>query len=176
MEACRWRHVQELVFIETVHTRTHHHVNTPISTHQQSTHKYLEPPVHQPLVEQLPKYPPYTLHKAHIECLVIILKVNPPSQSCDCLFPFLAVPHDDAATLFVVIGNAHLHDIITRLDVWARWNEVGDDDVEHHQDKVECIQEFPLLPIPLDYILNFLSISYSTGKPWQSQPKRRVTW
>ena len=24
--------------------------------------------------------------------------------------------------------------------------------------------------------LSFLSISYSTGRPWQSQPKRRVTW
>ena len=51
---------------------------------------------------------------------------------------------------------------------------------EHHQS--QSIHTSLYLSMPnwstwsLPLIPSFLSISYSTGRPWQSQPKRRVTW
>ena len=41
--------------------------------------------------------------------LVIIVKVNPTTQSLDGVSPFLGVAHNNRATLFVVLGNAELH-------------------------------------------------------------------
>ena len=42
---------------------------------------YLESPVNQSLVEELFKHPPDALHEPGIHCLVVITKVDPPTQT-----------------------------------------------------------------------------------------------
>ena len=53
---------------------------------------YLEAPVHQALIPELPEHPPDTLHVCRVQCLVIILEVDPPANALYRLFPLLRVP------------------------------------------------------------------------------------
>ena len=45
--------------------------------------------------------------------------------------------------------------------------------IERHSSLYTSMPSFMTSSLPL--ISSFLSISYSTGKPWQSHPNRRVT-
>ena len=48
--------------------------------------------IDQPFLVQGAEDPPHTLHKAGVQSLVIILKVNPPAYAFHCLLPLFGVP------------------------------------------------------------------------------------
>mmetsp|Transcript_6466 Transcript_6466/g.14027 ORF Transcript_6466/g.14027 Transcript_6466/m.14027 type:complete len:811 (-) Transcript_6466:137-2569(-) len=77
----------------------------------------LVPLVHQILPKQLLEHPPHALHERGVHRLVIVLEVDPPSESRDGLLPLLGVPRDDAAAGVVVLVDAHLEDLIAVGDV-----------------------------------------------------------
>ena len=59
------------------------------------------------LVEKLLERPPDALHEAQIECLVVIVKVDPAAHALDSGAPLARVAHHDRAALCVVLVNAH---------------------------------------------------------------------
>lgn len=71
----------------------------------------LQTSVHQVLLPQLAEYPPYRLHEARVERLVVVVEINPSSQSLDGPSPLGRVAHDDRAALGVVLVDTHLHDV-----------------------------------------------------------------
>ena len=60
--------------------------------------------------------PPDTLHEPGVHGLVVPPEVNPPAQPANDLLPLLAVSAHDSSTLFVIILNSHLGNIIWALD------------------------------------------------------------
>ena len=52
---------------------------------------YLEALINQPLLVQGAEDPPHTLHKAGVQSLVVIFKVNPSANPLDCLLPFFGI-------------------------------------------------------------------------------------
>ena len=53
---------------------------------------HLKAVVDQPLLVQGAEDPPHALHKAGVQSLVVILKVNPPADAFHCLLPLFGVP------------------------------------------------------------------------------------
>ena len=104
--------------------------------------------------------------------LVVILEVDPAANACDSAFPLLRVAGHDGAAVVVVLGDAHGEHLV------GEGSEREGEREEGEKNWTICI------PIPTSLISHTCSrslmpsswsISNSTGKPWQSQPKRRTT-
>ena len=67
-------------------------------------------------LEQLLERPPDALHKAEIERLVIVIKVDPATHALDGRAPLGRVAHDDRTALSVVLVDTHFEYIFARLD------------------------------------------------------------
>ena len=76
----------------------------------------LKTPIDELLVKKLLKRPPDALHKAKIERLVVVLKVDPAAHALDRGAPFGRVAHHDRAALCVVLVDAHREHVPARLD------------------------------------------------------------
>ena len=85
-------------------------------------------------------------------------KINPPAWPSYCLLPFVSISHHYFSALFIVNSNSHVEDIRFALNSYSFTSSQNEWKL--------CLETIP----------NFLSISYSTGKPWQSHPNRRMTW
>ncbi|KAH3671882.1 hypothetical protein OGAPHI_000068 [Ogataea philodendri] len=72
--------------------------------------------VNSSLFEQLLECPPFRLHKLRIKGLVIIVEIDPSPQSTNSLSPFVGVSHHNGSTLLVVLGNAHIQNVLFGLD------------------------------------------------------------
>eukprot|EP00162_Nutomonas_longa_P014983 comp22153_c0_seq2/m.51930 comp22153_c0_seq2/g.51930 ORF comp22153_c0_seq2/g.51930 comp22153_c0_seq2/m.51930 type:complete len:401 (+) comp22153_c0_seq2:2102-3304(+) len=68
----------------------------------------LETMIHKTFLIQLSKHPPHTFHKRRIQCLIVIIKVNPPSKSGHNLPPFPRISHHNRPTLRIILINSHL--------------------------------------------------------------------
>jgi hypothetical protein len=62
------------------------------------------------LVKQLLENPPFGLHEVRMHSLVIIVEVNPATQSFDGVSPFCGIAHNNRTTLLVILGNTEFHD------------------------------------------------------------------
>lgn len=54
---------------------------------------------------------PNWLHEFSVHCFVVILKIDPPSESSDYLLPFARIPHHNSATSIIIIGNPHIYSL-----------------------------------------------------------------
>ena len=61
------------------------------------------------LVKDLFEHPPLRLHEGGVHGLVVVIEVDPTTEALNGLAPFVSIPHDDSATLSVVLLEAHLH-------------------------------------------------------------------
>ena len=75
-----------------------------------------QPAIHHALLEQLAKSPPHRLHKRKIQRFIIVVEIDPPAHPLNGLPPFGRIPHDDLPALFIVLVNAHFHDIFLASD------------------------------------------------------------
>lgn len=73
--------------------------------------------VNQVLLKQLSKDPPDTFHVGSVERLVIVVKVDPPSQPLHRLPPLGRVSHDNGTTFFVVLVDTQSENVGFRSDV-----------------------------------------------------------
>ena len=78
---------------------------------------YLVATVDQSLGKQRFKNPPDRLHERRIQGFVIVLEVNPTTQSRHRLFPFFGVSCDNGTALCIVIGYPHFQYHITSCDL-----------------------------------------------------------
>ena len=115
--------------------------------------------INQTLVEQLLEYPPFGFHKGWVKSLVIVVEIDPTSHTLNGCSPLRGVTHDNGSALGVVLCDTHVHDILFSL--WSMVNHMH--------------SFYSILRISSTLMPSFLSISYSTGKPWVSHPKRRST-
>ena len=76
----------------------------------------LEAAVDEVLLVQLLEHPPHGLHKRRIECLVVVLEVDPAAEARYDRLPLVRVAHDDLAALVVVVVDAHLEHVLGSLD------------------------------------------------------------
>ena len=77
---------------------------------------HLESQIHVSLFKQLPKHPPHGLHELRVQGLVIVVKINPAAHARDGLLPLLAIAHDNAAALLVIVADAHGEHVILGAD------------------------------------------------------------
>mmetsp|Transcript_80583 Transcript_80583/g.184579 ORF Transcript_80583/g.184579 Transcript_80583/m.184579 type:complete len:441 (+) Transcript_80583:2409-3731(+) len=68
--------------------------------------------VHHPLQEQLLEHPPPGLHEGRVHRLVVVVKIDPPTEPGDDLPPLPGVLGDDLLTLLVVLLDPDLRDIV----------------------------------------------------------------
>mmetsp|Transcript_19569 Transcript_19569/g.35277 ORF Transcript_19569/g.35277 Transcript_19569/m.35277 type:complete len:314 (-) Transcript_19569:380-1321(-) len=68
------------------------------------------------LFEKLLEHPPDTFHEAGVQGLVIILEINPASQTLNSFLPFFRVPHNNAPTFLIVIGDSKFKYVLATLN------------------------------------------------------------
>mmetsp|Transcript_48993 Transcript_48993/g.122469 ORF Transcript_48993/g.122469 Transcript_48993/m.122469 type:complete len:409 (+) Transcript_48993:2359-3585(+) len=76
----------------------------------------LVPPIDEILLKELLANPPDTLHVVEVKGLVVILHIDPPSHPPDDSFPLISIPHHNGSALSIVGLDAHLENVISRLD------------------------------------------------------------
>lgn len=59
-------------------------------------------------IEQLLEDIPNRLHESNVHSLVVVLKVDPSSESLDDVLPFFRVSHDDATTVMIIFFDSHI--------------------------------------------------------------------
>ena len=68
-------------------------------------------------LKQLSKHPPDTFHKGRIHSFIIILKINPSSQSLNRTLPFTGIPRDNRPTRRIVLVNTHFQYLIPMCNI-----------------------------------------------------------
>lgn len=71
------------------------------------------------LVIQLLKDPPDAFHESRVQCLVVVIKINPSSHTFDCLSPFTRVSHHNRSAFGVVFVDTHFQNVVSSLP--NRW-------------------------------------------------------
>mmetsp|Transcript_2381 Transcript_2381/g.3127 ORF Transcript_2381/g.3127 Transcript_2381/m.3127 type:complete len:222 (+) Transcript_2381:2641-3306(+) len=116
----RRRRPSQSLIIFPHHRKTHHHarilhiliiqprlkIRQRRPTRRTKRHNLI-PLINQPLLKQTRKHPPHALHKPQIHSLIIILKIDPSSQTLNRRFPFLRVSRHNTLARVVVLVNAH---------------------------------------------------------------------
>ena len=74
---------------------------------------HLEASVHQALLEHSVEHPPNRFHKVGIHCLVVILKVNPSSQTSNGFLPLRSITGHNTTTFCVIVLNTHVQNHLT---------------------------------------------------------------
>jgi len=78
------------------------------------------------LLPKLTKDPPDALHESNVECLVVVVEIDPSPNPLDGMSPFSSISHDNLATGGIVLVNTHVQDILLALDVELFVNLVFD--------------------------------------------------
>ncbi len=80
------------------------------------SNSHLKASVNELFFIKLFEHPPHTFHESDIQRFVIILEVNPSSQTAYNLLPFGRITHDNLTAFSIVLRNTQSQNVITSLD------------------------------------------------------------
>ena len=120
---------------------------------------YFEATINETFLVQLFEDKPNWFHEPRIHRLVIILEINPSAHSIDHILSSETHP---IISLVLIPSDRRLtsHSVAYRMTILRQWSLYA-------AIPIAATSSGPLMP-------NVLSISYSTGKPWQSRRERAV--
>lgn len=107
-----------------------------------------------------------------VSYLVVVVKVDPTSQTLNGVSPFSGVTHDNRSAFFVVLGNAELHDSSLSGDTQLLLNLVLDGETV----SVPTETSFDMIslhgPITRDDVLDGrgqqVTVVRQSGREWRS--------